>query len=87
MGGFFGFLWVFWVRFLWPTLGPGPIPLHRAGPQADLPHRLLGNTQVGGGISINQIWEAFGWRHRLNMDLDLQSLFGLHVTWCAQLFP
>ncbi len=24
--------------------------------------------------------------HRLNMELDLQSLFGLHVTWCAQLF-
>jgi len=23
--------------------------------------------------------------HRLNMELDLQSLFGLHVTWCAQL--
>ncbi len=24
--------------------------------------------------------------HRLNMELDLQSSFGLHVTWCAQLF-
>ncbi len=24
--------------------------------------------------------------HRLNRKLDLQSLFGLHVTWCAQLF-
>ena len=24
--------------------------------------------------------------HRLNMELDLQSLFGLHVTWCAQLY-
>ncbi len=23
---------------------------------------------------------------RLNMELDLQSIFGLHVTWCAQLF-
>ncbi len=23
--------------------------------------------------------------HRLNMEVDLQSLFGLHVTWCAQL--
>ncbi len=23
--------------------------------------------------------------HRLNMELDLQSLFGLHVTWCTQL--
>jgi hypothetical protein len=23
---------------------------------------------------------------RLHMELDLQSLFGLHVTWCAQLF-
>ncbi len=24
--------------------------------------------------------------HRLNMEVDLQSLFGLHVTWWAQLF-
>ncbi len=24
--------------------------------------------------------------HRLNMKADLQSLFGLHVTWCAQLY-
>ncbi len=24
--------------------------------------------------------------HRLNMEVDLQSLFGLHVTWCAQLY-
>ncbi len=23
--------------------------------------------------------------HRLNMEVDLQGLFGLHVTWCAQL--
>ncbi len=27
-----------------------------------------------------------GKSHRLNMELNLQSLFGLHVTWCAQLF-
>jgi len=25
-------------------------------------------------------------RHRLNMEVDLQSLFGLHVTLCAQLY-
>ncbi len=24
--------------------------------------------------------------HRLNMEVDLQSLFGLRVTWCAQLY-
>ncbi len=24
--------------------------------------------------------------HRLNMEVDLQSLFGLHVTWYAQLY-
>ncbi len=27
-----------------------------------------------------------GCRLRLNIELDLQSLLGLHVTWCAQLF-
>jgi hypothetical protein len=26
------------------------------------------------------------WYHWLNMELDLQSLFGLHVTWCEQLY-
>jgi hypothetical protein len=26
------------------------------------------------------------WKHRLNIELDLQSLFGLRVTWCAQLY-
>ncbi len=29
---------------------------------------------------------SFRCSHRLNMELNLQSLFGLHVTWCAQLF-
>ncbi len=24
--------------------------------------------------------------HRLNMEVDLQSLFGFHATWCAQLY-
>ncbi len=24
--------------------------------------------------------------HKINMEIDLQSLFGLHVTWCAQLY-
>ncbi len=24
--------------------------------------------------------------HRLNMEVDLQILFGLYVTWCAQLY-
>jgi hypothetical protein len=24
--------------------------------------------------------------HRLNMEVILESLFGLHVTWCAQLY-
>ncbi len=27
-----------------------------------------------------------GATHRLNMELDLQSFFGLHVTWCEQLY-
>jgi hypothetical protein len=25
-------------------------------------------------------------QHRLNMEVGLQSLLGLHVTWCAQLY-
>ncbi len=27
-----------------------------------------------------------GFKRRLNMEVDLQSVFGLHVTWCAQLY-
>ncbi len=27
----------------------------------------------------------YGLKHRVNMEVVLQSLFGLHVTWCAQL--
>jgi hypothetical protein len=30
--------------------------------------------------------DAFYKEHRLNMELVLQSLFGLHVTWCAHLY-
>ncbi len=30
--------------------------------------------------------QQHGLKHRLNMDIDLQSLFKLHVTWCAQLY-
>ncbi len=26
------------------------------------------------------------WDYRLNMEVDPQSLFGLHVTWCTQLY-
>ncbi len=26
------------------------------------------------------------WNHKLNMELDLQSLIGLHITWRAQLY-
>ncbi len=70
----------FLVGFLWPTLGPGPLPLHRAGPQADLPHRLLGNTQVGAhegraGLSVNQIWETFK-LHPVNPDPTDPHVFG-----------
>ncbi len=36
--------------------------------------------------TIRYILEALRCRHRSNIELDLQSLFGLHVTWCAQLF-
>jgi hypothetical protein len=30
--------------------------------------------------------DAYCTDHRLNMELDLQSLFRLHVTWCIQLY-
>ncbi len=33
-----------------------------------------------------QASEVDGDKHRLNVELILQSLFGLHVRWCAQLY-
>ncbi len=33
----------------------------------------VGTVQYGG-------WWGEDWEHRLNMEVDLQSLFGLHVT-------
>ncbi len=38
-----------------------------------------------GGSKKHGIPEPDPQHHRLNMKVDLQSLFGLHVTWCAQL--
>jgi hypothetical protein len=42
-------------------------------------------------LSANTAWKgtslcAVSRYHRLNMEVDLQSLFGLHVTWYAQLY-
>ncbi len=36
----------------------------------------------GASIKCDTLWL----HHRLNMEVDLQSLFGLRVTWCAHLF-
>ncbi len=38
-----------------------------------------------GKVSLFAAHHSAG-NHRLNMEVDIQSLFGLHVTWCAQLF-
>ncbi len=43
----------------------------------------------GGGGRRRPCWMKmflFTCDHRLNMEADLQSLFRLHVTWCAQLY-
>jgi hypothetical protein len=37
-------------------------------------------------ISYNFKPAGFVFLHSLNIEVDLQSLFGLHVTWCAQLY-
>jgi hypothetical protein len=55
-------------------------------------HFTTGTMYVGWGLAelriIDQV-EMLSWMrssHRLKMEVDLQSLFGLRVTWCAQLF-
>ncbi len=44
----------------------------------------------GGGDAISNdsitYYYAMGDKNRLNMEVDLQSLFGLHVTWCEKPF-
>jgi hypothetical protein len=42
---------------------------------------FLGISSHPYGIII--LYSYFGSRHRLNMELDLQSLFGLHVHSCS----
>jgi hypothetical protein len=57
----------------------------------DLPEKQsfqhLSNTVSISTFEPNRLmfWNIIS-EHRLNMDVDLQSLFGLHVTWCAQLY-
>ncbi len=41
----------------------------------------------GNGAQVNlDHLSGVDYTHGLNMEVDLQSLFGLHVTWCAQLY-
>ncbi len=40
---------------------------------------------VVGGFLSQQVSLQY-LKHRLNMDVDLQSLLGFHVTWCAHLY-
>jgi hypothetical protein len=44
--------------------------------------------QIGRSSLFNPALLIHGYTptHRLNMEVDLQSLFGFHVTWCAQLY-
>jgi hypothetical protein len=47
--------------------------------------------ETRGGVAPADCWNWGKWGlldycHRLNMEVDLQSSFGLHVTWCAQLY-
>ncbi len=57
---------------LWPTSHGSPTVSSHPPPRISL--------AAGTGYIL------LTWTHRLNMEVDLQSLFGLHVTWCAQLF-
>jgi hypothetical protein len=47
---------------------------------------LLTNTVSLVRACLSMCWERFRGTHRLNMEVNLQSLFGLQVTWCAQLY-
>jgi hypothetical protein len=41
---------------------------------------------AGEGEGRSCVVSANVYSHRINMEVDLQSLFGLHVMWCAQLY-
>ncbi len=46
-----------------------------------------GNVTFKHNFSARCPFEEYGtYRHKLNMEVDIQSLFGLYVTWCAQLY-
>ncbi len=37
-------------------------------------------------VELRKMWRMENIHHRLNMEVDLKSLFGRNVTWCAQLY-
>ncbi len=89
------------LTFSTPPSPPPPPPqlgMHHTGTHR--PRDTAGRNQLqdlwrqrnGGAVSwfllicLHQRRCAEPANHRLNMEVDLQSLFGLHVTWCAQLY-
>ncbi len=50
--------------------------------------QLTGQLKEKPTLRVRCLYSSFvhGTLHRLNMEVDLQTLFGLHVTWCAQLY-
>jgi hypothetical protein len=69
--GVYGTLYLSWIK---PHLITGLTP-----------NRKKSQRKRGTGVKAD-INIAGGIYHRLNMEVDLQSSFGLHVTWCAQLY-
>ncbi len=57
-------------------------------PQHTLPpfHRGSAYYSQRHSESYGNLLSRIGLHHRLNMEVVVQSLFGLHVTWCAQLY-
>jgi hypothetical protein len=55
---------------------------HTRGPVLIGVFPIIAGRKVGGRRGHDLYYDG----SRLNMEIDLQSLFGLHVTWCAQLY-
>ncbi len=63
-----------------------PARLHRLLLERGRGHRPQERTRYKDGRECRLLCRNFTIADRLNMALDLQSLFGLHITWCTQLY-
>ncbi len=68
------------VDVLQAVVGQADVGPRVEGRHGSVPHAVRSTLPLTSGTWKNLLED---WINRLNMELDLQSLFGLHFTWCV----